>query len=256
MSVSDHVRDVVVITDARSRFPDQVAAMLAERGNPRVDPGIQPAATTNVRHVTADQIIGKTVSLDEASGALFVIPATHSIPDTVIDAWDVCDDLGLPRAIVICDVDAFDAATESLIEECQEALGDMVPVLAIHLPVLSDDDHPIGVIDLLSGDIIDYSIRPPRRTPAEDRHRDLVRDERSWLIEAIIAETDNESLVSDYLAGAPLDPAELVHELHATLARGRLHPILLTADEPTGFGLDQIVDIIEVGFPTAGHARP
>lgn len=200
-------------------------------------------------------VISPVIS-DVVSAAVFVVSATQSIPDAVIDAWDTCDDLGLPRIIVICDIDSSAARTDDLIEQCQEALGDMVPVLALHLPLLSDDGDPIALIDLLSEDIIDYSTGDVRRIPAEQRHRDLVRDERTWLVEAVIAETDNDSLVAEYLSGHSPDPSTLTDEFYATVKRGRLHPILLTATSPSAFGLDQIVDVSTRGFPISAQPRP
>ena len=231
-----------------TRFHDDLAHAIAQRG--------AGTSEIDVRPLITDHIDAAAGILDDARGALFVLSATGPIPDTVIEAWDACDDLGLPRAIVICDVDSDGAQTETLIEECQEALGDMVPVLAVHLPVLSDDEKPIGLIDFLSSEIIDYSSGRPHRTRAEDRHRDLVRDERSWLLEAIIAETENDAIVSAYLAGDSIDPATLTDEFHDAIRRGRLHPILLTAAQPPDFGLDHVVDIVLFGFPRSADARP
>ena len=229
-------------------FPDELAHAIAQRGADTSDIDVRPRST--------DQIDAAAGILDEASGVVFVLSATGTIPDTVIEAWDACDDLGLPRAIVICDIDSAGAQTETLIEECQEALGDMVPVLAVHLPVLSDDEQPIGLIDFLSSEIIDYSSGRPHRVSAEDRHRDLVRDERSWLLEAIISETENDALVSAYLAGDPIEPATLTDEFRNAIRRGRLHPILLTSAQPPDFGIDHIVDIVSFGFPRSVDARP
>ncbi len=261
MADADGVRTVVVVTapdpapstDGVTGFCEGLTRSIAHRGaaEPRID----------VRPLAADQIDSAAAVFSEVNGALFVISAIESIHDTVVEAWDLCDDLGLPRAIVICDIDSTSAATESLIEECQEALGDMVPVLAVHLPVLSDDEHPIGLIDLLSDTITDYSSTDyssgrPHRIPAEDRHRDLVRDERTWLLEAIIAETESDDLVSAYLAGEYLDPATLTLEFRDTVRRGRVHPILLTAAVPPDFGMDNVADIVTFGFSQAANARP
>lgn len=189
-------------------------------------------------------------------GAIFVVSATDELSDALVDTWEHCDDIGLPRAIVISDIDRSSARTEELIEDCQEALGDMVPALASHLPVLSDDDQPVGLIDLLDADIIDYSSGTITREPASVQHLDLVRDERSWLIEAIIAETDDESLVTAYLSKQPLDKTALTDEFFRVVARGRLHPILLTAGSPARLGLEQIQQVIARGFPRVTRSSP
>lgn len=195
-------------------------------------------------------------AMQEVGGAVFAIPATGSVPDDLVEVWDTCDDLGLPRVIVLTEIDSAGADVEPLIEECQEAFGEMVPVLAVDLPVLSDDDRPIGLIDLLTGDIRDYSHAQPVVSAGEDRHRELVRDERSWLIEAIISETEDEDLVDAFLAGDSIDAHAVERDFYAAVSRGRLHPICLSASHPAGLGIDRLLDVVVHGFPAAAPPAP
>lgn len=190
------------------------------------------------------------------SGAIVVVTSTDGIGDELVETWDACDDIGLPRLIVLTDIDSPTAEVESTIEECQEALGDLVPVLAVDLPILGDDDRPIGLIDLITGEIVDYSPGHPIRSASEQRHRELIRDERTWLIEAVIAETEDDRLVEEFLSGGTVDEQAIAREFYATVARGRLHPICVTAPTPQGLGIDVIVDIIERGFPASPFVAP
>jgi translation elongation factor EF-G len=225
-----------------------------------IDVPPQPVDAENQSGAEAQSVeaIAQTLSPDweEFTGAIFTVSATSMPTDAFIDMWDDCDDIGLPRAIVITDIDLPGARTEQVIEACQEALGDMVPTLALHLPVLSGDDRPIGLIDLLTADIHDYSGDCVTSAPALAQHLDVVSDERSWLIEAIIAETDDDSLVSDYLAGTPLNADALTDEFYRTVARGRLHPILLTAQSPAGLGREDLQRVIAHGFPSELRSSP
>ena len=53
--------------------------------------------------------------------------------------------------------------------------------------------------------------------------------ERAALIEGIIAESEDESLMDSYLGGAPLDPKMLIADLETAVARGAFFPVLAAA---------------------------
>lgn len=260
MSRIDPPRPIALVADRRAAD----SARELERAL-QIDAGMRGDLELQIHRVvseTTDASESGIHSLDEVCGAVFVVTASTDpaglpgVPDALVEAWDACDDVGLPRLIALVDIDAPNAEIESMIEACQESFGDLVPVLAVNLPILSDDDRPIGVIDLLTGQIIDYSSGKPQRSPSEQRHRDLVRDERSWLIEAILAETEDESLVAAFLAGDPIDDRSLLHELHIIMSRGRLHPMCVTAPSMNRLGVDVIVDLIARGFPSTPQATP
>ena len=85
-----------------------------------------------------------------------------------------------------------------------------------------------GLIGLLS----------PQRsstTPAATRRRSatptrststLIEDARNALIEGIIAESEDETLMDRYLGGEDIDMDILVDDLETAVARGSFHPVL------------------------------
>ena len=61
---------------------------------------------------------------------------------------------------------------------------------------------------------------PDPRTPAADR------EARSALIEAIIEESEDESLMDRYLGGEDIDVKVLIDDLETAVARGSFYPVL------------------------------
>ena len=60
----------------------------------------------------------------------------------------------------------------------------------------------------------------------DPEHVPLIEEARGRLIEAIIAESEDESLLERYLSGDDLDPAVLVADLETAVGRGHFHPVV------------------------------
>jgi elongation factor G len=71
---------------------------------------------------------------------------------------------------------------------------------------------------------------------------------RSELIEGIIAESEDETLMDRYLAGEELVVADLIADLETAVARGHFHPILTVAPL-TGIGVPELLDLLVAAFP-------
>ena len=65
-------------------------------------------------------------------------------------------------------------------------------------------------------------------------HLPLIENARGNLIEGIIAESEDETLMDRYLAGEEIDLDTLIADLETAVARGSFYPVLGTALSPTG----------------------
>lgn len=195
--------------------------------------------------------------LRAADAALFVISAVDHVDATTAMLWDECADVGMPRAIVITKADQESADVEDTIEACQTLLGPHDPMLPLHLPLLADDDSVIGLIGLIEQSVIDYSTGSITERDPDPEHVDLVSDHRAALLEAIITESEDETLLERFLSGESIDRANVLQDLEKAVAKGHFHPILITATTPIGFGLDPLLNILTRGFPSPlEHALP
>ncbi|MGI8880964.1 MAG: elongation factor G-like protein EF-G2 [Jatrophihabitans sp.] len=193
--------------------------------------------------------------LRAADAALFVIAAGEGVDPTTLALWEECAQLGLPRAVVISRLDGLHASYAGTLATCQDAFGATggQAVLPLYLP----EDGPAGVppsalIGLLSRQRLDYSGGyPPRAEEASDDVADNPEFEqaRAELIEAIIAESEDESLLDRYVAGEELALEILIDDLETAVARGTFHPVIPVCS-PAALGLAELIEVLASAFPS------
>jgi elongation factor G len=71
---------------------------------------------------------------------------------------------------------------------------------------------------------------------------------RGELIEGIIGESEDETLMERYLAGDELAVADLVSDLETAVARGHFHPVLYVAPL-SGVGVTELLELLVSAFP-------
>ncbi len=170
-----------------------------------------------------------------ADAALFVVSAADELDDATLALWEECAALGTPRAVVINRLDAPRADLARAVAACRQAFGgvDGNAVLPLYLPPDPGQPTAGGLVELL--------------TATEAVHA----EDRSALIEAIIAESEDESLLERYLGGDDLDPAVLVADLHTAVGRGHFHPVVpVCGGDEANFGLSELLELVVRGFPS------
>jgi elongation factor G len=164
-------------------------------------------------------------ALRAADAALFVVSAVTGVDAGTVQLWDECAAVGMPRAVVITQVDRPRADVPAVVQACREQLGAGV--------------HPLHVVD--AGAVVSL-LEPEQGDPEADGLR-------AELIEAVIAESEDETLMDRYLAGEPVAVPDLVPDLETAVARGAFHPVLCTAPL-TGLGIPELLDLIVSAFPS------
>jgi elongation factor G len=168
--------------------------------------------------------------------------------------WDECAQAGTPRAVVITKIDHQRADFAEALAACRAAFGDSVAPL--YLPVGDGQSGARGLIGLLSGRFYDYTGggRADREVEAADADRFAAA--RSALIESVIQESEDESLMERYLADEEIDPKVLIEDLEKAVARGTFYPVLAAA-APQGIGLAEVLEVVTQAFPSpAEHPLP
>ncbi|MFZ4510270.1 MAG: GTP-binding protein [Candidatus Nanopelagicales bacterium] len=198
----------------------------------------------------ADVASEARAGLRAADAALFVVSADEGVDAATAMLWDECAAVSMPRAIVVTKADRDRADVEATVEECQLALGSDGGVLPVHLPVLSDDEQVAGIIDLVSQRILDYSDGVRVEREPDPQHVDFIADARAALLVAIIAGTEDDVLVSSFLGGGEIPAESLAASLDRAVAQGQIHPVVVTATTPRGFGSLELLQVITRGFPS------
>jgi elongation factor G len=195
----------------------------------------------------ADFVGDLRAGLRAADAALFVVSAVDGVDGSTRMLWEECAAVGMPRAVVVTKLDKDRADFDEAVAVCQRVFGD--GVLPLYLPLAADDGSPAGLIGLLSQKVFDYSgdTRVERDPDAE--HLPLIESARNSLIEGIIAESEDETLMERYLGGEDIDFKVLIDDLETAVARGSFYPVLAAAS-PSGLGMTEILEVVTQGFPS------
>ena len=206
--------------------------------------------------------------LRAADAALFVVSAVDAIDGSTRMLWEECAAVGMPRAIAITRLDHPRADFNTALAACQEAFGS--GVLPVYLPdghltgqagAPPPDGAPTQIIGLLTGRVIEYSADGRRE---HERPAELTGDAaraRSALLEGVIAESEDETLLDRYLGGEEIDPKMLMDDLETAVARGSFYPVLPVAapfvgagatghDMRPGIGTVELLDLFVHAFPS------
>src|SRR6185312_13412400 len=89
-----------------------------------------------------------------------------------------------------------------------------------------------------------------RSTQAPDAaYADQIEEHRGTLIEGIIEESEDESLMERYLGGEEIDQSVLIDDLEKAVARASFFPVM-PACAGTGVGTLELLEIITSAFPS------
>ncbi|HEY7271745.1 MAG TPA: elongation factor G-like protein EF-G2 [Actinoplanes sp.] len=197
----------------------------------------------------ADFVGELRAGLRAADAALFVVSAVDGVDPATVALWEECASVGMPRAVAITRLDHPRADFDGALADCQQAFGENV--MPIYQPMLGDDGTSVvGLLGLVTLRVLDYSGGyPPRVGEAEPEHLAPVEDARNQLIEGIIAESEDETLMDRYLGGESIGPDVLVPDLEKAVAKGNFYPVIPVCAE-TGVGLDALLDGLVSGAPS------
>ncbi|WP_028814113.1 elongation factor G-like protein EF-G2 [Streptomyces flavidovirens] len=209
----------------------------------------------------ADFVGELRAGLRAADAALFVVSGSDGVDGATRMLWEECAAVGMPRAIVFTHLEAARSDFDEMTRVCAQTFGGDDPdaVLPLYLPLYGprgpDGHAPVeGLVGLLSQRVFDYSSGERKETPPDEEQLPRIAAARDRLIEGIIAESEDETLMDRYLAGEEIDYKTLVEDLERAVARGTFHPVLAAAPATEGnregIGTIELLELITGGFPT------
>jgi elongation factor G len=180
--------------------------------------------------------------LRAADCALFVIAANEGVDAATRAVWQECAAVGMPRAVVITKLDHARADYAGVLAQAQQTFGDRV--LPIYLPF--DDSTVAG---MLSQNVFAYDAgKRDKRGPNEDEALEI-ETARGSLIEGVIEESEDETLMDRYMSGEDIDPKLLVDDLETAVARASLFPVVPVCAN-TGVGTAELLELVTSAFPS------
>jgi elongation factor G len=196
---------------------------------------------------SADFVGEVRAGLRAADAALFVVSAVDGVDALTVQLWQECAAVGMPRAVVISQLDKPRADFDESVSLCQRLLGDGVHPL--YLPMHGDDEAVAGLIGLVSQRVYDWSDGDRTERAPDPQHLPLIENARGELLEAIIAESEDETLLDRYLGGEEIDTKVVIHDLEVAVARGHFYPVLAAAPL-TMLGTDELLELLTQALPT------
>ncbi|MEO3828101.1 elongation factor G-like protein EF-G2 [Actinomadura sp. B10D3] len=200
----------------------------------------------------ADFVGDLRAGLRAADAALFVISAVDGIDGLTRMIWDECAAVQMPRAVVITKIDQQRGDFDDVVLTCQDVFGEGVAPL--YFPAGGGDGLK-GLIGLLSQRCLDYSSGERVECMPDPEYLDQISEQRASLIEGIIQESEDESLMDRYLSGEDIDVKALIEDLETAVARGSFYPVIATSvphgDHPGPIiGMLELLEVITQAFPS------
>ncbi|MFG1701112.1 elongation factor G-like protein EF-G2 [Nonomuraea sp. NPDC049309] len=192
----------------------------------------------------ADFVGDLRAGLRAADAALFVVSACDGVDGLTQMLWEECAQVGMPRAVVITKLDHQRADFDEVLATCQDKFGDGVAPL--YLPVVTNG-HVNGLIGLLTQKFYNYATGERTEKEPGAEYEAQIEEYRGSLIEGIIQESEDESLMERYLGGEPIDTGVLIDDLEKAVARGSFYPVLCSG---LGVGAQEILELMTQGFPS------
>ncbi|HEV7934641.1 MAG TPA: elongation factor G-like protein EF-G2 [Actinomadura sp.] len=204
----------------------------------------------------ADFVGDLRAGLRAADAALFVVSAVDGVDGLTRMLWEECALVSMPRAVVITKIDQQRGDFDDVLLACQDAFGD--GVLPCYFPVQEPTDGgegPTGLIGLLSQRRFDYSTGTRTECDPGAEFLEHIEELRGPLIEGIIQESEDETLMDRYLSGEEIDVKVLIEDMEKAVARGSFYPVLTTSvphgDHPGPvIGMEELLEVITQAFPS------
>ena len=176
----------------------------------------------------ADFVGELRAGLRAADCAMFVIASNEGVDEPTRALWRECAEVEMPRAVVVTKLDHARADFDAVVTAARTAFGDKV--VPVYVPV--DAGGETQLVDLLSGgDEEEYAER------------------RAALIEAVIEESEDETLMERYVGGETIDRGLLTEDLERAVARASFFPVIPVCST-TGVGAGELLDMVVAGFPS------
>jgi elongation factor G len=246
-------------------FEHLIAARVAGRRTPDGDPqrsvGLSVAAmesgglTVNLIDTPGfPDFVGELrAGLRGADAAIFVISAADGIDGATALLWHELSAAGVPRGIAVSKLDLPRSDYDETVETCQRVFGD---AQALYLPVFDSDRSLAGTMGLLSQQVFTGPTGGRSSRAPDEEEAKSIDTHRGALIEAIIEESEDDTLLDRYFEGEDIETDTLIADLKTAVARATLFPVL-PISPADGVGLEEVFELIEQCFPSpAGRPLP
>lgn len=182
-------------------------------------------------------------ALAAADVVVFVVNAAASVQPQHDRLWSACNDMDLPRIVVLNQLDQQQASYQQCIDALRERCGKALA--PVHMPIGTGAEFT-GVIDLLRFVAVEKTSEGRAERDVPDSRRDQAERNREFLVEAIVEHDDD--LLMAYLDGETPSADDLGKVFAAGIASGGFFPVLCTS-VAAGIGIKLLADFLVTEAP-------
>ncbi len=188
--------------------------------------------------------------LPVVDAALVVVDGVAGVEVVTQRVWGYCDEINLPRMIVVSRMDRERADANRVLESLTNAFGRAVTPL--QLPIGSEKNLS-GIVDLVRMKAYTYEMGgngKGKEGPIPANMADVAKEAHEKLVE-LIAEGKDE-LMEEYFEKGTIPEEDLVPALHEAIREDKLFPVLFTSGLGN-IGVDELMDFIVDYTPAASE---
>jgi elongation factor G len=190
------------------------------------------------------------IALPVVDAALVVVDGVAGVEVVTQRVWAYCNDIDLPRMIVVNRMDRDRADANRVLESLTNAFGRAVTPL--QLPIGSEKSLS-GVIDLVRMKAYSYEMGgngKGKEGPIPANMADVAKEAHEKLVE-LVAEGKDE-LMEEFFETGTIPEEHLVPALHEAIREDKLFPVLFTSGLGN-IGVDELMDFIVDYTPAASE---
>ena len=193
------------------------------------------------------------MALPVVESALVVVDGVAGVEVVTARVWGYCEEIKLPRMIVVSRMDRERADATRVLESLTSAFGRTV--VPLQLPIGSEKSLT-GVIDLVRMKARTYELGGNGKGKEGEipaHLKDAAQQAHEKLVE-LVAEGDDK-LMEEFFEKGTIPEDHLVPALHDAIREDRIFPVLFTSGLGN-VGVDELMDFIVDYTPAAGERMP
>jgi elongation factor G len=191
--------------------------------------------------------------LPAVESALVVVDGVAGVEVVTERVWQYCDEINLPRMIVVSRMDRERADANRVMESLQKAFGRTV--MPLQLPIGSEKNLT-GIVDLVRMKARTYELGGNGKGKEGEIPANLMevaKEAHERLVE-LVAEGKDE-LMEEFFEKGTIPEEDLVPALHEAIREDRIFPVLFTSGLGN-VGVDELMDFIVDYTPAPTEREP
>jgi len=191
--------------------------------------------------------------LPAVEAALVIVDGVAGVEVVTERVWGYCDEINLPRMIVVSRMDRERSDANRVLESLNKAFGRQV--MPLQLPIGSEKNLA-GIIDLVRMKARTYELGGNGKGKETEIPADLKATAQEWhekLVE-LVAEGKDE-LMEEFFEKGTIPEDHLVTAIHEAIREDRIFPVLF-ASGLGNIGADELMDFIVDYIPSPVEREP